>query len=58
MDDNDLPPSNDGDVFQTQTPMGLVREKITLLEGNMARGCILNYLVRIQIAVYRTNHLK
>ena len=59
--DCDMPPMNSNDTrrreeeeaFQPPRPMGYVTEDRALLEGQMAREDILDYLVRIQ----NTNHV-
>lgn len=56
MDDNSLPRRDDDDVWHPPRPMGLVSEERALLEGQMAREDILDYLVRIQNAHHTRNH--
>ena len=48
MDDNHSSPRDTEDVFRPPMPMGLVSEERALLEGQMARDDLLDYLVRIQ----------
>lgn len=50
MDGNELPRNEEEEVFQPSRPMGLVSEERALLEGQMAREDLLDYLVRIQNA--------
>lgn len=50
MDGNELPCNEEEEVFQPSRPMGLVSEERALLEGQMAREDLLDYLVRIQNA--------
>ena len=62
--DCDLPPMTDTDVTPTQEEegflppraMGLVSEERALLEGQMAREDLLDYLVRVQNSQHTTNH--
>ena len=62
--DCDLPPMNDTDAtppheeegFMPPRPMGLVSEDRALLEGQMAREDLLDYLVRVQNAHHTANH--
>ena len=61
-----LPPMNDNfstfreedDEFQPPRPMGLVSEERALLEGQMAREDLLDYLVRINNANNTSNHAR
>ena len=48
MDDNSSSPRDTEDVFRPPRPMGLVSEERALLEGQMAREDLLDYLVRMQ----------
>ena len=50
MDDNLSTRREEEDVFQPPRPMGLVSEERALLEGQMARDDLLDYLVRINNA--------
>ena len=50
MDDNNLARGEEDDVFHPPRPMGLVSEERALLEGQMARDDLLDYLVRINNA--------
>jgi hypothetical protein len=56
MDDHNNSPHSEEEVFQPPRPMGLVSEDRALLEGQMAREDILDYLVRIQSANYNAAH--
>ena len=56
MDENELPHREEEDVFQPPRPMGLVSEDRALLERQMAREDLLDYLVRIQNANHTRNH--
>ena len=53
MDDDNLAHREEGEAFQPPRPMGLVSDERALLEGQMAREDILDYLVRVQ----NTNHI-
>ena len=53
MDDTGVSSRDAEDVFRPPRPMGLVNEERALLEGQMAREDILDYLVRIQ----NSNHI-
>lgn len=55
MDDNDNTGGHEEDGFQPPRPMGLVTENRALLEGQMAREDLLDYLVRVQNANYIAN---
>lgn len=57
MDDNTVRHRDEDDVFQPPRPMGLVSEERALMEGQMARDDLLDYLVRIQNAQHMGNHL-
>lgn len=48
MDDNDTTHRDDTDHFTPPRPTGLVNEDRALLEGQMAREDLLDYLVRVQ----------
>jgi hypothetical protein len=48
MDDIDATHRDEEAVFQPPRPMGLVSEERALLEGQMAREDLLDYLVRVQ----------
>lgn len=52
MDDSGYTRRDEEEVFMPPRPMGLVSEDRALLEGQMARDDILDYLVRLQ----NTNH--
>ena len=54
MDDNSTSPRED--VFRPPRPTGLVSEERALLEGQMAREDLLDYLVRLQNAHHMENH--
>ena len=56
MDGMDQPHRDGEEGFQPPRPMGLVSEERALLEGQMAREDILDYLVRIQNAGHAGNH--
>ena len=56
MNDNDLRRREVEVVFQPPRPMGLVSKDRALLEGQMAREDILDYLVRIQNANHIGHH--
>ena len=56
MDDNNLLRREEDDIFQPPRPMGLVTEDRTLIEGQMAREDLLDYLVRIQNGRHLANH--
>ena len=56
MDDNNNTQQGEEEVFQPPRPMGLVSEDRALLEGQMARDDILDYLVRVQNLGYNENH--
>ena len=56
MDDNELSHRDEDDVFLPPRPMGLISEERALLEGQMAREYILDYLVRVQNATHRGNN--
>ena len=56
MDYNYSSPPYTEDVFMPPRPMGLVSEERALLEGQMAREDLLDYLVRIQNANHKGNH--
>lgn len=47
MDDNNATCIEEEGVFQPPRPMGLVSEERALLEGQMAREDLLDYLVRV-----------
>lgn len=53
VDDNDQARREEEEVFQPPRPMGLVSEDRALLEGQMAREDLLDYLMRI----HNGNHL-
>ena len=53
MDDNNPLHQDKEEVFQPPRPMGLVSEDRALIEGQMAREDLLDYLVRVQ----NTNHI-
>ena len=56
MDDNDMTRREEEEVFQPPRPMGLVSEDRALLEGQMARDDILDYLVRVHNADHMSKH--
>jgi hypothetical protein len=56
MDENTSTRGEDEDLFQPPRPMGLVSEERALLEGQMAREDILDYLVRINNAHNTSSH--
>ena len=56
MDYNDTTRREEEEAFQAPRPMGLVSEERALLEGQMAREDLLDYLVRIQNATHVASH--
>ena len=56
MDNNELSHREEDDVFSPPRPMGLISEERALLEGQMAREDILDYLVRVQNARHVGNN--
>ena len=56
MDCNTLSHEHEDDGFRPPRPMGLVSEERALLEGQMARDDLLDYLVRLQNAHHMGNH--
>lgn len=56
MDHNDCTRRDEEDTFQPPRPMGLVSEERALLEGQMAREDLLDYLVRIHNAIHIASH--
>ena len=56
MDDENLTHREDTDVFTPPRPMGLVSEERALLEGQMAREDLLDYLVRMQNDTHYARH--
>ena len=56
MDDMELGHRDEDDVFQPPRPMGLISEERALLEGQMAREDLLDYLARVQNANHMENH--
>ena len=56
MDGNDNTYGIEEERFQPPRPMGLVSEDRALLEGQMTREDLLDYLVRVQNADYIANH--
>ena len=56
MDDIALTHREEEDGFRPPRPMGLVSEDRALLEGQMAREDLLDYLVRVQNAEHRRRH--
>ena len=56
MDGNDVHHREEEEGFQPPRPMGLVSEERALLEGQMAREDILDYLVRVQNSNHNANH--
>ena len=47
MDNSEQAHRDDEEMFHPPRPMGLVSEERALLEGQMAREVLLDYLVRI-----------
>ena len=58
MDDSDIAHRDEDTFFTPPRPMGLVSEDRALLEGQMAREDLVDYLVRIQNANHRGNHYR
>ena len=56
VDDVNRTRSHEEDAFRPPRPMGLVSEERALLEGQMAREDLLDYLVRLQNANYVDRH--
>jgi hypothetical protein len=56
IDYNDSTRGEDEEAFQPPRPMGLVSEDRALLEGQMARKDLLDYLVCIQNATHVKRH--
>ena len=56
MDDIDTTRTDDDEGFRPPRPMGLVSEERALLEGQMAREDILDYLVRVQNDEHMLTH--
>jgi hypothetical protein len=56
IDKNELPHREEEDIFRPPRPMGLVSEDRALLEGQMAREDLLDYLVRIQNSNHTRNY--
>jgi hypothetical protein len=56
MDQPDCTARDEEDSFQPPRPMGLVTEERALLEGQMAREDLLDYLVRIQNVTHTANN--
>ena len=56
MDDMELAHRDGDDVFQPPRPMGLISDERALLEGQMAREDLLDYLVRVQNANHIGTH--
>ena len=56
MDDNDGVRRDGEGGFQPPRPMGLVSEERALLEGQMAREDILDYLIRVYNVEHTTRH--
>jgi len=56
MNECDTTQKEEEDVFQPPRPMRLVSEERALLEGQMAREDLLDYLVRMQHANHSRNH--
>ena len=56
MDDNALLRREEDDIFHPPRPMGLVTEDRALIEGQMAREDLLDYLVQIQNGRHLANH--
>ena len=52
MDDNNPPHRDEDELFHPPRPMGLVSEDRALIEGQMTREDLMDYLVRVQ----NTNH--
>ena len=58
MDDDNLAHREEREAFQPPRPMALVSEERALLEGQMAREDLLDYLVRVQNANHIANHTR
>ena len=58
MDENELTRRDEEDTFHPPRPMGLVSEDRALLEGQMAREDILDYLIRVQNANHTNRHTR
>ena len=56
MDDMNNTRREEEDVFRPPRPMALVSEERALLEGQMAREDLLDYLVRVQNSTYAERH--
>ena len=56
MDDINNTRRDEEDVFRPPRPMAFVSEERALLEGQMARDDLLDYLVRVQNANYVDRH--
>ena len=56
MDENDMSRRDEEEGFQPPRPMGLVSEDRALLEGQMARDDILDYLVRVNNSEHMSRH--
>jgi hypothetical protein len=56
MDEHDLRHVGEEEVFQPPRPMGLVSKERALLEGQMAREDLLDYMVRVQNDNHNANH--
>ena len=58
MDENESTRRDEDDTFHPPRPMGLVSEDRALLEGQMAREDILDYLIRVQNANHTNRHTR
>lgn len=58
MSDDNLSHREEGEAFQPPRPMDLMSEEIALLEGQMAREDLLDYLVCVQNANHIANHTR
>lgn len=56
MDANDSTRTDEDDAFQPPRPMGLVSEDRALLEGQMAREDLLDYLIRVHNGNHPNRH--
>ena len=58
MGDNDIAQRDEEDIFIPPRPIGLVSEERALLEGQMAREDLLDYLVRVENTNHQANHAR
>ena len=58
MDENESTRRDEDDTFHPPRPMGLVSEDRALLEGQMAREDILDYMIRVQNANHTNRHTR